>query len=100
MNIKCLEHHQKITLDQWDRDPDDMLMTVKCLPTLTVQAKAVQSCMFNPFPLVIVLCWNEGEARFPDALVGVCSECFLVLAIRVARGDAVTTSGSPTLFSS
>ena len=32
MSIKCKEYYQKITLDKWDNDPNDMLMTVKCLP--------------------------------------------------------------------
>ena len=33
MNIVCKDAWQKITVDQWDVDPNDMKMTVKCLPT-------------------------------------------------------------------
>ena len=33
VNIVCKDAWQKITVDQWDVDPNDMKMTVKCLPT-------------------------------------------------------------------
>ena len=33
MNIVCKDAWQKITVDEWDVDPHDMKMTVKCLPT-------------------------------------------------------------------
>ena len=33
VNIVCKDAWQKITVDEWDVDPNDMKMTVKCLPT-------------------------------------------------------------------
>jgi len=33
VNIVCKDAWQKITVDEWDVDPHDMKMTVKCLPT-------------------------------------------------------------------
>ena len=33
MDIVCKQTFQRITIDEWDLDPDDMKMTVMCLPT-------------------------------------------------------------------
>ena len=33
VDIVCKQTFQKITIDEWDIDPDDMKMTVMCLPT-------------------------------------------------------------------
>jgi len=32
VNIKCSEPNQKISKDEWDNNPKDQLLTVKCLP--------------------------------------------------------------------
>ena len=63
MNIKCLEHHQKITLDQWDRDPDDMLMTVKCLPTLKYDLPV------DDFPKVTQLEYSFSSEKMPISVM-------------------------------
>ena len=33
VDIVCKQTFQRITIDEWDLDPDDMKMTVMCLPT-------------------------------------------------------------------
>ena len=33
VDIVCKQTFQKITVDEWDLDPNDMKMTVMCLPT-------------------------------------------------------------------
>ena len=33
VDIVCKQTFQKITVDEWDLNPDDMKMTVMCLPT-------------------------------------------------------------------
>lgn len=33
VDIVCKDNHKKLTVDEWDLDPHDMKMTVRCLPT-------------------------------------------------------------------
>ena len=48
MNIVCKDAWQKITVDEWDVDPNDMKMTVKCLPTFKYDLPSENFPKVNP----------------------------------------------------
>ena len=48
VNIVCKDAWQKITVDEWDVDPHDMKMTVKCLPTFKYDLPSENFPKVNP----------------------------------------------------
>ena len=51
VNIVCKDAWQKITVDEWDVDPNDMKMTVKCLPTFKYDLPSENFPKVKPFNL-------------------------------------------------
>ena len=51
VNIVCKDAWQKITVDEWDVDPHDMKMTVKCLPTFKYDLPSENFPKVKPFNL-------------------------------------------------
>ena len=77
MNIVCKDAWQKITVDEWDVDPHDMKMTVKCLPTFKYDLPSENFPKVNLLSSknkILICCKNIIVAKVSKLLPGAWSD--------------------------